>query len=250
MRKRPQRLGARPERSGDSGSLPGAALRAIGVHALDDRDELDEARTELVAEVAIHLERVVGVGRVHRAQHVEVDAVLLQRRAARITSSNVGRPPLVDAVRVVQRPRAVNAETDEEVVLARGTRTTASSSQRAVGLDRVLDRAARLTILLDVAPSTRRKKSSPMSVGSPPCQAIVDLRVRLGLEQLADVGLEDVVGHPEPAARIQHLLRQEEAVLAVEVADGAGRLGEHVKRRCSWGGHARLAENFPVQDRL
>ena len=49
------------------------------------------------------------------------------------------------------------------------------------------------------------------------------------LDQLPDVLLEQVVGHPEPAAGVEHLLREEEAVLAVQVADGACGLGEQME---------------------
>ena len=83
-----------------------AFLEAGLVVALDDRDELDEPGAELVAEVAVHLERLILVRGVHGAQHVPVDAVGVQQLAARRTLSNVGLPLLVDAVDVVQRPAA------------------------------------------------------------------------------------------------------------------------------------------------
>ena len=66
-------------------------------------------------------------------------------------------------------------------------------------------------------------------VGSPPCHATTTSGARLGLDQLADVPLVDVVGHAEPAVRIQHLLGQEEAVSAIQVADCTGRLGHQVE---------------------
>jgi len=55
--------------------------------------------------------------------------------------------------------------------------------------------------------------------------------VGMGGQQLRDVGTEHVVAHAEVAARVEVLLRQEEAVLAVEVADGARGLGHHVEGR-------------------
>ncbi len=51
----------------------------------------------------------------------------------------------------------------------------------------------------------------------------------LGGEQLREVRLVYVGRHPEPAAGVELVLGQEEAVLAVEVADGAGGLGHHVE---------------------
>ncbi len=43
-------------------------------------------------------------------------------------------------------------------------------------------------------------------------------------EHLAEVGLLQLFGHPESAARVQHLLGQEEAVVAIEVAGRPGGL--------------------------
>ncbi|MNY35353.1 hypothetical protein D3C86_1697520 [compost metagenome] len=58
-----------------------------------------------------------------------------------------------------------------------------------------------------------------------------DVRRTLGLDDLLDVGLEQLVRHPEAVAGIERLLGQEEAILAVEVADGPRRLGQHVEGR-------------------
>ena len=77
---------------------------------------------------------------------------------------------------------------------------------------------------------TRRKKSSPMRVGSPPWKATTTSSApRCADKQLPDVRLEDGVVHAEPAAGVELLLGQEEAVLAVEVADRAGGLRHHVE---------------------
>ena len=53
-------------------------------------------------------------------------------------------------------------------------------------------------------------------------------------EELDELGLQLVAEEPvhleaEPAAGIEHLFREEEAVLAIEVADRAGRLGQQMK---------------------
>ena len=47
-----------------------------------------------------------------------------------------------------------------------------------------------------------------------------DFRYLLGLDVLPDVFFEQVFGHAETAARVQVLLREEVAVLAIEIADG------------------------------
>ncbi len=51
----------------------------VGVDALDHRDELHPVRADLVAQEAVDLQRIVAVDAVHRGQHVELDAVLLQQ---------------------------------------------------------------------------------------------------------------------------------------------------------------------------
>ena len=48
-------------------------------HALDDRDQLQVARLQLVAEEPVHVERVLDVRGVDAAQHVEFDSVALQQ---------------------------------------------------------------------------------------------------------------------------------------------------------------------------
>ena len=143
--------------------------------------------------------------------------------------SKVGLAALVDAVRVVQRGRSVDADPDEELVLGEQLAPLVGE-QRAVGLDGVLHGLVGPAVLLDegqgaaeeVDAHQRRLAALPRDR---------DLRAGLRLEQLADVGVEHLVGHAEPVARIQRLLRQEEAVLAVEVADRARRLGQHVEDR-------------------
>ncbi len=75
----------------------------------------------------------------------------------------------------------------------------------------------------------RLKKSSPIKVGSPPCQAMAHFGSLLGFQQLADVGFEQLIRHAEAAAGVQHLLRQEEAVFAVQIADCPGWLGQQME---------------------
>ncbi len=76
----------------------------------------------------------------------------------------------------------------------------------------------------------RRKKSSAHQrrlAALPRDRHLGHARVRL--DQLAQVRLEQLVGHAEARARVEHLLGEEEAVRAVEVADRARRLGEQVE---------------------
>ena len=91
-----------------------------------------------------------------------------------MTRSNVGAPPRSTRYASCISRRPVDADPDEEVVLLE-ERGQLVVDQGSVGLDRVFDGHPGPAVLLDVAVA-RRKKSTPMSVGSPPCQAMVDLR--------------------------------------------------------------------------
>jgi hypothetical protein len=67
-----------------------------------------------------------------------------------------------------------------------------------------------------------------------------DLGRVLRFDGLLDVRLHHFVRHPERAVWIELLLRQEEAVGAVKVADGAGGLCHHVECLQAHRGFSRL----------
>ena len=124
--------------------------------------------------------------------------------------------------------RTVDGDPHQETVLGEEGAPLVGQ-QRAVGLDRVHDPLARPPDRLgqfDRAPEEvqahhRRLTALPGD----------DDLGRRGVrpDQLAQVHLKQVIGHPEAAPRVQHLLGQEEAVGAVQVADRSGRLGEQVE---------------------
>jgi hypothetical protein len=134
----------------------------------------------------------------------------------------------------VQLPRTVDAETDEEPVRCEEL-SPLVVQQRAVGLDRVLDPYARtLDTLGQLDSAAEEVETHQRGLATlPGDRHLIGL---VSVEQLGDVRLEHLVAHPEPVAGVQRLLHQEEAVLAVEIADRAGRLREHVELggdRCS-----------------
>ena len=202
--------------------------RGVG-DALDDRDELDEPRPELVAEEAVDLGAAVGVAVVDGAEDVELDAVLDELAPAAHHLVEAALAALVDAVGVVDLARPVDREPDEEVVLLQELAPLVVEL-RPVRLDRVGDRLFRPAVLLDELDRAAEELDAHQRrlPALPGDRHLLPVGVRL--EQLPDVGLEQVVGHPEAAARVQHLLREEEAVRAVEVADGPGRLREQMER--------------------
>ena len=123
-------------------------MEAGVVVAFDDRDELDVSHAEVVAEEAVDVERVVLVRRVHRAEDVDVDFVLAEQlvSAQHLVEGRVAL--LVDAERVVQLARTVDADADEEAC-SREQLAPLVGQQRAVGLDRVFDGLVRAPMLLD-----------------------------------------------------------------------------------------------------
>ena len=86
------------------------------VGALHDGDELHEPQPEVVAEAAVHLEGAVGVGRVDRAQHVDVHPMGPQDLEAREHPVEGAPARLVDPVDVVQLPGPVDGQADQETV--------------------------------------------------------------------------------------------------------------------------------------
>ena len=155
-----------------------------------------------------------------------------RRRTSRpaITRSKLPLPPLSTRyVSWISRGPSIDSPTRKRVLLEE--RTPLVVQQRAVGLDRVGDALARQRqVVGDLDRTPEEVEAHHRGLAALPRHR--DLR-RAGvrLDQLPQVGLQQVVGHPEAAARVEHLLGQEEAVLAVQVADGAGRLGQQMERR-------------------
>lgn len=116
--------------------------------SLDDGDELHVLRSQLIAEEVIDLQRVVGIGGVHRAQDVHIDAVLLQKMPAAHHLLKAAGAALVDPVGIVQGLRAVHAQPNQEIVLfEEGCQFVINF--RAVGLDRVQHGLTRYFVFFD-----------------------------------------------------------------------------------------------------
>ena len=141
----------------------------------------------------------------------------------RITSSKLPSPPLVDAIGVMHIARPVDADPDEIVVLLEEFRPFVVD-QRAVGLDGVEHALVRLAVFVRrVRPNggrSRCRAASARRPATPPPPA-----VRTTIPSAAGYRSPGVVRHQRALARrIEVFLRQEEAVLAAEVAGRAGGL--------------------------
>jgi len=102
--------------------------------------------------------------------------------------------------------------------------------QHAVGLDGALDRHARghAAFFRSARPP---KEVQPHERGLSALPGQRYLRHQLRPRGLLDVRPHDIVAHAEPAARIQLLLLEEEAVVAAQVALRPGGLGHDVEGR-------------------
>ena len=139
-----------------------------------------------------------------------------RRRAAASTRSKTGAAGLVVPVRVVQLARPVDAQPHEVVVLGEELGPLVVE-EHAVGLERALDgHAGGHVRVLDRACPPEEVEAHERRLSALPGDGHV--RDPLRLDGLRDVGLHDLVGHAEVAARIEALLLEEEAVVAAQVA--------------------------------
>ena len=139
-----------------------------------------------------------------------------------------GPPAFRDPVLVVDFPRAVDAQADQEPVLLEEL-APFLVDQRAVGLEIVLDPLERLGVFLferddlaeEIQPHQRRLAALPGEH---------HLRPGHARDVLLDEPLEHLVGHPAGAGPAgQRFLAQVEAVVAVQVAGGTARLDHDVE---------------------
>ena len=176
---------------------------------------------------SLNLQPVVSVRGVDRAEDVELDAVLLQQLHAAGYFVE-GRPAAgVLAVRVVQFARAIQADPDQEVVLAKEA-APLRVEQRPVRLDGVLEPKPgplQLPLQLD----RTAEEVEPHESGLPALPGDGHLRAHLRLRELLDIGTEDIVLHAELAAGVEAGLLEEEAIIAAQVTCRARGLREQME---------------------
>ena len=182
----------------------------------------------MVAKEPVHLDRVIGVRSVNRAQDVDVHPAPAQGFPTAHDLIKAPGTALVDAVGVVHFLWAVYAETDEKVVLLE-ERAPFIVQEGAVGLYRVKDFLRRLSVFFEVSDGAPEEiEAHEGRLAALPCD--VDFAGRVRLQKLPDICIQQVLGHPEPVARVKHFLGQKEAILAVQIAGSARGLGQKVKR--------------------
>ena len=206
-----------------------AIWHAVQAGPLDDGDQLDEAGAALVAQEAVDLDGVLGVGGVHGRQCVPLYAVLAERREAAHDLVEGGPADLVATISIVQLARAVDAQTDEKAVLLEEARPVAVDLG-AVGLDGVGDGHARACVpVRQLDRPAEELETHEHGLAALPGDR--DFGRAMRLDELPDVALEQLIAHARAPPRVQLLLLEEEAVGAVQVADRARRLRQEVEGR-------------------
>ncbi len=163
------------------------------------------------------------------AEHVVGDVVRDEELVAAHDLVEGGSTLLVDPVAVVELAGTVDAETDQEPVIVEQLAPLVGE-QRAVRLDGVVHLLAGLPVALgELDGATEEVDAHEGGLAALPGDGHLGRGLRF--DDLPHVGVEQLVGHAEPVPGVERLLRQEEAVLAVEVADRARRLGENVEVR-------------------
>ena len=196
----------------------------LGLDPLDDRDELQVGGAQLVAEVAVDLGAVVLVGGVDGAQDVAAHAGVHQvPPAAQHHGVGAAAAP-VEPVGVVHGGRAVHGDSHEHVVVGQegGPLLIDEGGVGLQGVDHLLGGAPVGLAQLD-EPAEEGQAAQGRLTALPEHG---DLSVTAGGQVLGDVGLQGLLAHELARDVVEQLLGQEEAVLAVQVAGGPGRLGD------------------------
>jgi len=199
-----------------------------------------------VAQKAVHFEGMVGIGPMQGRQRVVFDPLFLQGVQPAQNLVEGGLLAFVDAIDVVQRLRDIDADPNQKIVLLQKP-CPAVIDQRAVGLQRIDHTGVGLAIFFDQF-DRAFKKGQPHQRRLAPLPGHLHLRCRVALDQLAKIGIEQFIRHPETTPRIEHFFGEEKTVGAVEVAEGACRFDQHMKSRWS-GQHGRFLAAGSTGDR-
>ena len=179
-------------------------------------------------EKVIDLKRVVLIAGVDGAEDVVVYFVVAEMTPTADNLFEAARAALVDTIAVVQFFGPIDAKPDEKIVRLK-KRSPVIINERPVGLNGIDDALTRAGRYFFAYSTERWKNSRPIMVLFATLPGDVDFRDPMALDQLADVGFQQVVGHVKATAGIEHLLAQKEAILAVKIADSARWLGKQVE---------------------
>ncbi len=197
------------------------------IDALHNGDELHEVRADLVAQEAVHLQGVIGIGGVDSGQDVELHLVLLQESCGTQHLVECRSASFIHAIGIVHGLRAIQTQPNQEVVLAEKLAPVVIQED-AIGLHRMPDCDAWTRVVCDVVHRALEKVQSHQG-GFTALPGDSDFGDTLRFDHLADVGFERLVAHAKAAVGVELLLGEEKAVGAIQVAGCAGWFAQNMK---------------------
>jgi hypothetical protein len=221
---------ARINWSADTGAPAPAKIRHRNLildSSFDDGYELQIAGMQIVAKKTIDFSRMFSVGRVNRAENIDIYPVTTQQFVAANDSSEAAAALLVRSIGLVHGLRPVETDSYENVVLFEKLAPFAvqSSPVRLHGVNYVLTRfAMQLNAPHDTA---EELKSHARRLSSLPHD--VYIANRLCFEKPADVRIEQLVRPPQSVAQIQHFVGKIETISTVKNTNRARGLREHME---------------------
>ncbi len=219
----------------------------IGRGSFDDRYELDKIGLQLIAEKTINLQRVAGIGGVNGAQDIVFHLMFAQDFPAAHDLVKTTRSPLVHPVGIVDLLGPVDAEPNEEIILFEES-TPLIVQLGAIGLHGMADPLARPFVLIHIF-DRKFKKVQPHQGRFTALPGHGHLGSLVRFQQLPDIGFQQFISHTESAAGIKHFLGKEEAVFAVEIADGPGWFDQYMVSGRGIVGHCKHVF-LPVQRQI
>jgi hypothetical protein len=150
--------------------------------------------------------------------------VLLEQAQALHDPGEGGPALLVPAIDIMEMGRAIEAEADEEVVFLKKL-APVIVQQGTVGLYGVFKDHGGFFVLLLIGDGLAVEIEAHEG-GFAPLPGHGDLGSLMVLDELADVGFQDFFTHAKMAAGVEAVFVQKKAIGAVQIADGAGGLGQ------------------------
>ena len=216
-----------------AGCEPVALLVAGWIVTFHDRDKLHEAGTQLIAQESVNFKPVVTIRSIDASQRVEIHPMLFEQLRGFHHPIESRLAALVLSIRIVEPARAVDTQTDQKMVPVKEL-TPIIVEQHSVGLKGILNAHARLAVFrLKFDRLLEKRQSHQGRLAALPNKS--HFRNLLCFDILAGICFQQIITHAETCARIQLFFFKIEAVLTVQVADGATRFHHEMERRRSRG---------------
>jgi hypothetical protein len=146
---------------------------------------------------------MLSVGSVDRAEDVHIDVLCLESLESTHDTVERAETTCIDPIRIMELLWAIHGKAHEEIVLLEEDRPILID-EGAICLDCVGDPLMRLAVFVDeFHRSTKEVESHHGWLPTLPRHR--HIRREMRLQKLADVGLKQIVCHPEAVSGVQHL---------------------------------------------